>query len=115
MSDSDPLARWRENPFFLLGLEPTASDLELEREGRKLIAQLELGVSSVRIVRTPLGPIERSVEGVRSALARLRDPRERRLHALWARLPPLESDGVADTQAGSPWTSVMEAIGWPGL
>jgi hypothetical protein len=119
MRDFDPLLRWQENPFYLLGLEPTATELQTEREGRKLLAQLELGIASVRFARTPLGPVERSAELVRSALSELRDPERRRLHALWARLPVAEGaddpgakDGARDARA--PWDA-MRALGWLGL
>ena len=77
-------ARWRANPFFVLGLPPTASRAEVERAGQKLIAQLELGVTSAATYTTPLGPVPRTAEGVRTAVTQLRDPAGRLLHELWA-------------------------------
>jgi hypothetical protein len=115
-TDSDPLRRWQENPFFILGLAPEVSELEAERQGRKLLAQLELGVSSARIAHTPLGPVERSPDLVRRALAALRNPLERRVHALWARLPeqaPMPAQDSVNSADAS--VSAMEHIGWPGL
>jgi len=115
MADSEPLTRWQENPFFLLELAPDVSQLEAERHGRKLLAQLELGVSSARIAHTPLGPVERTADRVRRALAALQSPQDRRMHALWARLPAQQSSAADSPDAGSGDASAMEAIGWPGL
>jgi hypothetical protein len=114
MADSEPLARWKENPFFLLGLTPDVSQLEAERHGRKLLAQLELGVSSALIAQTPLGPVVRTADNVRRALAALQNPQERRMHALWAKLPATASaEGPASPV--STGADAMEAVGWPGL
>lgn len=115
MADSEPLRRWKENPFFLLELAPEVSALEAERHGRKLLAQLELGVSSARTAQTPLGPVERTADGVRRALAALQNPQERRVHALWARLPAPDSSTPTTAPAAAPAESAMAAIGWPGL
>jgi hypothetical protein len=118
MSESDPLLRWRENPFYLLGLDPSASELEVEREGRKLLAQLELGLAAVRVAHTPVGDVTRTPERVRDALAELRDSRKRKRHALWARLPVanIESpNGESSHNARAPWSEAMSAVGWPGL
>jgi len=115
MRDPDPLLRWQENPFYLLGLEPSASHLEVERHGRKLLAQLELELAAARVADTPLGPVERTVDSVRRALAELGDPKKREQHALWAQLPavrPGESIAQADALT---WPDMMRAIGWPGL
>jgi preprotein translocase subunit Sec63 len=113
MRDADPLLRWQENPFYLLGIDASASALEAERQGRKLLAQLELDLAAARVARTPVGPVERTVESVRKALSELRDPKKREQHALWARLPaaaPVQPTGVALI-----WPDAMRAIGWPGI
>lgn len=122
MRDIDPHLRWRENPFYVLGVEPGASELETEREGRKLLAQLELGLAAARFAQTPLGPVERTVDNVRRALSELRDPQKRRQHALWARLPIAQRtsapsaapDSSAPTEALK-WPEAMHALGWRGL
>ena len=114
MRDVDPLQRWRENPFYLLGLDPSASELVAEREGRKLLAQLELGLAAARIANTPLGPVERSAESVRKALSELRDPAKRRQYALWAQLPAAASESPSEGQNPT-WPDAMLALGWPGI
>jgi hypothetical protein len=65
------------NPFWVLGLPATASRVELERAGQRLLAQLAVGARSARWTETPGGPLERDEALVRDALARLRDPEAR--------------------------------------
>jgi len=77
-----------ENPFFVLGLSPDASRLELEREAQKLLGMLELGFAAAKTYQTPLGPRARTAELVRAAVATLRDPYQRLLAELWARHAP---------------------------
>src|SRR5262249_21505241 len=104
-------ARWRENPFFILGIAPDTGELEAERVGRKLLGQLELGLSSVRIAETPLGPLERTPELVRQALADVHDLRRRDLLALLASLPAAQVEGAAP-ELQAPWAEAMQALGW---
>jgi hypothetical protein len=79
-----------DNPFFVLGLSPDASRIELEREAQKLLGMLELGFSGAQTYATPLGPRARTAEMVRAAVAALRDPYQRLVAELWARhAPPL--------------------------
>ena len=80
-------ARLTDNPFYVLGLRPDCSRTELEREGQKLLAMLELGMSAVQSYATPLGPVPRTADAVRQAMAELRDPQRRLMHELWAQLP----------------------------
>jgi hypothetical protein len=106
-------ARIIDNPFFVLGLSPDASRIELEREAQKLLGMLELGFAAARTYATPLGPQPRTPEAVRAAVAALRDPYQRLVAEVWARnappvietAPPRE-DGVA----ASPIT--RRALGW---
>jgi hypothetical protein len=93
---------WRrlaENPFHVLGLRPDCGRAEVEREGQKLLAMLELDLSAARTYASPLGTHERSPEQVREAMAELRDPERRLLHELWAALPPPSNPPppIADT------------------
>lgn len=112
----DPLLRWKQNPFFILDLEPSASNLEVERAGRKLLGQLELGLQSARFVETPLGSLERSADDVRRALAELRDPRKRAEHEVWAGIGREElPESDPRESASAPWKEAMRAIGWKGL
>jgi hypothetical protein len=97
---------WRrlaDNPFHVLGLRPDCSRADVEREGQKLLAMLELGLSAARRYTSPLGEHERSAEQVREAMAELRDPDRRLIHELWAGLAP--TPAPAATDAGSPTDS----------
>ena len=91
--------RFTENPFYVLGLRPDCSRADLEREGQKLLAMLELGMESAKSYPTPLGPAQRTADAVRQAMAELRDPQRRLMHELWAQLPaspsPTESPNPA--------------------
>jgi hypothetical protein len=119
------MTRFTENPFYVLGLRPECSRAEMEREGQKLLAMLELSIEAARTYRTPLGPMPRTADRVRQAMAELRDPQKRLVHELWAQLPaepeaaaPDEEpadDGRAGGGAGAelgPWPEAREALGF---
>ncbi len=95
----DFLAAWRRNPFFVLGLAPTATPLEIERTGQRLLGLLTVGSADAARCDTPFGPLTRDAEAVRDALAALRDPAQRLLHALWADIAPAPSTQAAGTEA----------------
>ncbi len=80
------------NPFFILGLEPTATRHQVERQGQKLLAMLEVGFTEIENYQTPLGPRKRTREAVRQAMATLRDPDKRLLAELWAGTPTTIQD-----------------------
>jgi hypothetical protein len=112
-------SRIEENPFHVLGLAPTASRADVEREGQKLLGMLELGLAGAAAYATPLGARVRSAETVRAALAELRDPQRRLIAELWARLPaaagPFErkpaAKAVGGPAPGEP-ASWAVALGW---
>jgi hypothetical protein len=110
--------RFRDNPFYVLGLRPHATRAEIEREGQKLLGMLELGLASAASYGTPAGSFERTVDKVRSAMAELRDPERRLEHELWARLEPstvTESSEPANKprpRAEAPWADALVALGW---
>lgn len=79
--------RIAENPFYVLGVSPTASRTELEREGNKLLSMLQLGLKESSVYRSPVGEQARTEEAVRAAMAELRDPKRRLVHELLASLP----------------------------
>jgi hypothetical protein len=118
---SRALQRWKHNPFYVLGIDRNASDLEAERAGRLLLGQLELGLVGPRTVHTPFGPLERTPDMVRAALAEVRDARRRAAHALWSSLPAeaSSSSDAGGAPAGSPeaepWAEAMVTIGWRSL
>ena len=102
--------RFSENPFYILGLRPDCSRADLEREGQKLLAMLELQMEAARSYPTPLGPMPRTAEAVRQAMAELRDPQRRLLHELWAQLPAAPpADRPAAQTTPSPAADVATA------
>jgi hypothetical protein len=108
---NDPLANWRGNPFFLLGLGTQASRTEAERAGQKLLGLLAVGSASAARYETPFGSAVRDADAVRQAMAFLRDPEERVGCELWAdvRRRAAEPPGKSVQAA---WTGARRAIGW---
>lgn len=108
----------RDNPFYVLGLRPTATRAEVEREGQKLLGMLELGLLSAAHYPTPVGPAERTADKVRRAMAELRDPSQRIEHELWARLDAGTPAAAQPTEikpkrkAEAPWDGALAALGW---
>jgi hypothetical protein len=102
------------NPFFVLGVAPDASRIEIEREAQKLLGMLELGFADAQTYATPLGPFPRTSEGVRAAVAALRDPYQRLVAELWARhAPPLVATRAAEPPAETTTTpGARRALGW---
>jgi hypothetical protein len=110
------------NPLLVLDLPARFTDVELERAGRKWLGLLELGATVARTYATPHGPVERTVEGVRDALAELRDAARRPGHILWAEIarramaaPPIGGTGPTDAPPATTATRPPEdqAGGWP--
>ena len=66
-----------DNPFFVLELPATATPMEIERQGKMLLARLELGLASASTYPSPLGPRTRAADDVRRAMRALGDPRRR--------------------------------------
>lgn len=107
----------RENPFYVLGLAPSATRAEVEREGQKLLGMLELKLQSAARYATPVGSGERSADKVRRAMAELRDPERRLEHELWARLDPGSPAAEAHEErprrrADAPWPRALAQLGW---
>jgi methylase of polypeptide subunit release factors len=103
-----------ENPFFVLGVSPDASRIELEREAQKLLGMLELGFAEARAYPTPLGPRERTAEMVRAAVAQLRDPYRRLVAELWARHAPAAAPAPEPPPAApAGWPGLRRTLGWP--
>ena len=102
-----------ENPFYVLGLRVDCARAEVEREGQKLLGMLELKLKAAATYATPLGPVERTPEKVRQAMAELRDPARRLAHELWARLPP-EQEPPARPEQPAPWPEALWSLGFWG-
>jgi hypothetical protein len=96
-----------DNPFFVLGVAPEASRIEVEREAVKLLGMLELEFADARTYATPLGPRPRTTEMVR-------DPYQRLVAELWARhAPPARLEPPARPEAaGRGRAGVRRALGW---
>ena len=77
-------ARFLNNAFLVLGLPPTASSAEIERQGQRLLLQLSAGRDDASTFASPAGPGKRDAELVRWAVDQLRDPTRRLVHELWA-------------------------------
>ena len=102
-----------DNPFFVLGVSPDASRIEIEREAQKLLGMLELDFIDARVYETPLGPRPRTAEAVRAAVAALRDPYRRLVAELWARNAPPPRPAPAPPQDPRPAHSgLRRALGW---
>lgn len=123
---AEALARIRDNAFHVLELPPACSRIDVERQGQKLLAMLELGLSAAVTYPTPVGVGVRDADKVRVAMARLRDPDKRLEEELWARLDatakkPEVTDPDADLGLASlpraprpdlPWAGALAAFGW---
>jgi hypothetical protein len=103
--------RLAENPFFVLGISPDASRIEIEREAQKLLGMLELGFAAAETYATPIGPRPRTPEAVRAAVAALRDPYQRLLAELWARHAPSSLDSAPEAPA-SVSSGLRRKLGW---
>jgi hypothetical protein len=102
-----------DNPFFVLGLDPDASRIEVEREAQKLLGMLELEFAAAQSYHTPLGPQPRTAEAVRAAVAALRDPYRRLVAELWARhAPPARPEPAPEPNAESSRPGFRRAVGW---
>ena len=113
LSEKDVFARLKENAFHVLGLRPSCTRMEVEREGQKLLAMLELGLSEAAHYDTPVGRMPRTSELVRAAMASLRDPTTRLQHALWAQLPPGPKKAQAPArEEPAPWPEALVRLGW---
>ncbi len=77
-----------DNPFFVLGVAPDASRIEIEREAQKLLGMLELGFADAQTYATPLGLRPAHRRGRARGRAALRDPYRRLVAELWARHAP---------------------------
>jgi hypothetical protein len=112
LSERDAFARLKENAFHVLGLRPTCTRIEVEREGQKLLAMLELGLSEAAHYDTPVGRMPRTAETIRAAMAALRDPATRLQHALWAQLPPSAVSPAPAAPQAEPWLEAPVRMGW---
>ena len=113
MSDIDPLAAWRANPFFVLELKTDATRADVERAGQRLLAKFGIDSAGIADYDTPLGKGVRDADMVRQALAALRDPAQRVACELWAGLAPIHAGRPHTQGAGETgWEDAQHALGW---
>ncbi|MEZ4359793.1 MAG: hypothetical protein R3B48_06400 [Kofleriaceae bacterium] len=118
MAEAPEDPRIVDNPFFVLGVSPDASRIEIEREAQKLLGMIELGFVDAQTYATPLGTRPRHAEAIRAAVAALRDPYRRLVAELWARHAPSDGDAPApapapaDERRGAP--GARARLGWGG-
>ncbi len=93
-----PLA---ENPFFVLELPPTATPMEIERQGKKLLGMLELELASAQTFPTPYGAKLRTPERVREAVQLLLDPARRLPFEPWAAWTPSSSSSSSSAPSST--------------
>jgi len=102
-----------DNPFYVLGLAPDTSRIEIEREAQKLLGMIELGFPDALTYQTPLGPRPRTAEAVRAAVAALRDPYRRLVAELWARhAPPARAAEPPPPSPTGARPGLRRALGW---
>jgi hypothetical protein len=120
--------RIAENPLYVLALGAGASRLEVERQAQLLLGMLELGFAEARAYATPIGPQPRTADGVRAAVAQLRDPAGRLAAELWLAEPAEAASGAAssteaaelaeaepeptEAPAPAPFAGALAALGW---
>jgi hypothetical protein len=107
--------RLDDNPFYVLGLSPDASRIEIEREAQKLLGMLELGFGDVARYATPVGARPRTAEAVRAAVAALRDPYRRLVAELFARNAPRPHLGEPAAPASATGDDTAPATATPEL
>lgn len=94
------------NPFWVLGVAASATRIEVERAGQRLLAQLGVGAASAQSYSTPWGPRPRDEAAVRTALAALRDPMTRALAELWVDV------GAVTRRAPAAFSGALASVGW---
>jgi hypothetical protein len=105
-----PLA---ENPFFILALPATATPMEIERQGKKLLGMLELQLVSAQTYETPYGRKARTPEEVRGAVQLLLDPARRLPFEPWAAWQPSSSKApAAATPESTPAAADVAGLAW---
>jgi len=104
---ANPLAAWRANPFFVLGVAMGATHAEIERAGQKALALLAVGAEGAAFYDTPFGPALRDGDAIRAALATLRDPVERVVHETLLELTFADS---FEPCAPPEWTAAVEDL-----
>jgi len=86
-------------PFWVLGVDPTASISDVEKAAQNIGAKLKLKVPSAEKFSSPAGQHERDEFLVREARAELQDPSSRLVAEFWYISPSTESAGDNKTES----------------
>jgi len=105
----------RDNPFYILEAPAEATPGEIERQGRKIIALLEVGAEKAAHYSCPLGTFPRDATMVRDAIAALRDPKRRMTEAALVQVLGASAPGAAPSDIDGPFEGAFAAAGYPGL
>jgi hypothetical protein len=111
------------NAFYVLGLPAGATPGDIEREGRKLLGLLELGVGKAATYTCALGTFPRDATLVRESMALLRDPARRAREAALAAIlgtgpsaaPPPAEQARKSAGPAAPLTEALQLAGYRGL
>ncbi len=121
-SSSERRAMTPRNAYYVLGLAADATPGDIEREGRKLLGLLELGVGKAATYTCALGTFRRDATLVRESMALLRDParraRESALAAILGTDRPASSVAEHARRSAGPAAPLAEALrlaGYRGL
>ena len=101
-----------DNPFHVLELPVTATRMEIERAGARLLAMLGVGMEAAGTYASPLGRRPRDDDLVRRSLDRLRDPARRAIDEVWGQLPPAESSEPLSDPTLAPWPEARRVMGF---
>jgi hypothetical protein len=89
--------RQTDNPFVVLGIPLTSTSIDVERAGKRLLAELSLGVAFASTMTRPDGSVaERTVDDVRQAMHTLKQPDARAVAEVLLALPPVPKAHVIE-------------------
>lgn len=107
------------NAFYVLGLAADAPPGDIEREGRKLLGLLELGVAKGSEYICALGTFRRDATMVREAMATLRDPARRARESALAAILGSEASETGETRTSAgpvaPMPEALHLAGYRGF
>jgi hypothetical protein len=83
--------------------------MDVERQAKKLLAMLELGLASAATYASPLGPRPRTVDDVRQARQQLQDPVRRLAFEACATAP---RNATAVSSVDVPGVDVQATLWW---
>lgn len=101
-----------DNPFHVLELPVTATRMEAERAGARLLAMLGVGMDAAATYASPLGPRPRDADLVRRSLDRLRDPARRAIDEVWGQMPAADPSEALSDPTLAPWPEARRVLGF---